>query len=102
LLPSGLKLTLGLLACLLATITLEIVPCDSASITSVVSKWGPFSFIFSRGKRKSRMGWDDSNVVFGKEFPGENKEKRCIVMQQPVILITKFGAKYSRIFTQSP
>jgi hypothetical protein len=38
---------------------------DSVSITSIVSKWGSFNFIFNRGNRK--VGWveDDSQVVFG-------------------------------------
>jgi hypothetical protein len=69
-LPSGQKLTLGLLV----TATLEVVPfrayaqfpallpflnvfstaCYSASITSVVSKWRAFSFIFNQGNRKSQ------------------------------------------------
>jgi hypothetical protein len=31
--------------------------CDSASITSVVSKWRPFSFIFNRGNRERLGGW---------------------------------------------
>jgi hypothetical protein len=77
LLPSGQILTLGLLA----TIAFEVVPfreyvpfqtllpflnvpwklcsvrvfstvCDSASITYIVSKWRPYSFIFNRKNRK--------------------------------------------------
>jgi hypothetical protein len=76
-LPSGQKLTLGLLD----TIILEVVAfhayatfpvllsflnaswkscpvkvfstaCDSASITSIVLKWRHFSFIFNRGNRE--------------------------------------------------
>jgi hypothetical protein len=75
-LSSGQDLTLGLLA----TITLEIIPFrmytqfpalqpffkgileivfrevntafDSASISSIMSKWRPFGFIFSRGNRE--------------------------------------------------
>jgi hypothetical protein len=31
--------------------------CDSASITSTVSKWRPFSFIFNRGNREKQGGW---------------------------------------------
>jgi hypothetical protein len=44
--------------------------CDSASITSIVSKWRPFSFIFSRGKQRN-VGWvgDHSHVVFSKKIP---------------------------------
>jgi hypothetical protein len=42
---------------------------DSASITSIVSKWQPFTFIFNQGNR----GWmtDDSFVVFDQKFPGK-------------------------------
>jgi hypothetical protein len=76
-LPSGQKLTLGLLATITLEVThllrvctvpsasaiykciLEVVFCKSdqhrlrvASITSVVSKWRPFSFIFSQANRE--------------------------------------------------
>jgi hypothetical protein len=66
--------------------------CDSASITSTVSKWQPFNFIVNRGSREKQGGWSDSHVLFGKEFPGEKGSvRRCIVMmQQPVV----FGAKF--------
>jgi hypothetical protein len=122
-LPSGQKVTLGLLA----TITLEVFPsasaiffnifckscsvmvfsiaCNSASITSTVSKWCLFSFIFNRGKRK-KVGWvgDGSHVVFGKKFRDEKGSMRLcvVVMQQLVLLSPKLGAKSSHIFTQSP
>jgi hypothetical protein len=54
-----------------------IIACDSASITSIMSKWRPFSCIFSRRNRKvaadqvRRVGWVgfDSHVVFGKKLP---------------------------------
>jgi hypothetical protein len=45
--------------------------CDSALITSTVSKWWPFNFIFNREKQKRRVGGDESYVVFGQKFPGE-------------------------------
>jgi hypothetical protein len=50
------------------------------------------------------VGGDDSHIVFGQKFPGEKVNvKQCdIVMQQPVRLSPKFGAKSSYIFTQSP
>jgi hypothetical protein len=78
--------------------------CDSASIITVVSKWRPFSFIFNRGNRKVRRLGDNSHVVFGKTFPGgKGSVRRCVVvMQQPIVLSPKFGAKSSHIFTQSP
>jgi hypothetical protein len=48
---------------------------DSASVTSFVSKWLPFSFILNRGNRKMSRGpsqaGDGSHVVFGKTFTGE-------------------------------
>jgi hypothetical protein len=31
--------------------------CDSASITSIVSKWRPFSFIFNQGNREKCGEW---------------------------------------------
>jgi hypothetical protein len=77
--------------------------CNSASITSVVSKRRPFSFIFNQGNRKvargqvRRVGWvrDDTHVIFGQKFPGEKGSvRRCVVvMQQLVLLSPKFGAK---------
>jgi hypothetical protein len=47
--------------------------CGSASVTWVVPKWLPFSFIFSQGNRK--VGWvgDVSHVAFGLKFPGEKR-----------------------------
>jgi hypothetical protein len=46
---------------------------------------------------------DDSHFVFGQEFPGEEGSvRRCVVMMQhPVLLSPKFGAKSSYIFMQS-
>jgi hypothetical protein len=60
-----------------------------------------FQFYLQLGKEKSRVG-GGSHVVFGKKFPGEKGiVKQCVVvMQQPVILLSKFGAKSSHIFTQ--
>jgi hypothetical protein len=47
------------------------ITCNSASITKIVSKWRPFSFIFIRRNRKKWGGWGDySHVAFGKIFPG--------------------------------
>jgi hypothetical protein len=44
----------------------------------------------------------ESHIVFGKKFPGEKGIVRpCdVVMQQPVTLSPKFGAKSSHIFRQ--
>jgi hypothetical protein len=56
--------------------------CDSATITSVVSKW------LKWGNRKNRVGGGNSHVVFGQEFLGEKGNvRRCVIMlQQPVLL----------------
>jgi hypothetical protein len=68
---------------------------SSASITSVVSKWRPFSFVFNRGNRE--VGWvgEDSHVAFGNKFPGEKGSMRwCfVVMQQP------WGEVFARFHT---
>jgi hypothetical protein len=55
----------------------------------------------SRPSEASKLGGDNSLVIFGQEFPGKRGSVRqCIVMmQQPILL---FGAKSSHIFTQSP
>jgi hypothetical protein len=47
---------------------------------------------------------DDSHVVFGQKFPSEiGSVRQCVaVMQQPVTLLPKFGAKFLHIFTQLP
>jgi hypothetical protein len=44
---------------------------------------------------------DDSHVVFGQKFTGEKESvRRCVVvMQQLVLLSSKFGAKSLHIFT---
>jgi hypothetical protein len=78
--------------------------CDSASITSIVSKWGPFNFMFNRGNRKMWWMEDDSHVASGSSFPGEKGSViLCVVVKlQQVLLSPKFGSKSSHIFTQSP
>jgi hypothetical protein len=44
--------------------------CDYAFITSILSKWRPFSFIFNRGNIEKKGGLGgDSHVVFGKNSP---------------------------------
>jgi hypothetical protein len=47
--------------------------CDSASITSAVSKWRPFSFNFTQGNSKSGWVGDDSHFIFGKKFPDKKE-----------------------------
>jgi hypothetical protein len=52
------------------------ITCYSASLTSAVSKWGPFTFVFNKGKRKKPQGSQVRQgmtvmLSFGKKFPGE-------------------------------
>jgi hypothetical protein len=43
--------------------------CIFALITSVVSKWQLFSFIFSRGNREKQREWETTVMLFSvKEF----------------------------------
>jgi hypothetical protein len=125
--PSCQKLSLGLLA----TITLEVVPfhpyapfhvlllflnaywklssvrvfsiaCDSAWITSVVSKWRPFSFIVNQENRK--VGWmgEDSLVIFGQKVTGEKgRVRRCIVMMQQRVLCRQSFERSLRTFSSN-
>jgi hypothetical protein len=53
---------------------------------------------------KSRRGGGDSYVVFGQEFLGAKESViRCVVvMQRPVLLLSKFREKSSQIIKQSP
>jgi hypothetical protein len=66
----------------------------------------PLHFYIYRWVKQRKVWWlrDDSHVAFGWKIPGEKWSKRqCIVvMQQPVLLSPKFGAKSLHIFTQSP
>jgi hypothetical protein len=63
-----------------------------------------FQFLSSvREIEKSRVGGDDSHVVFGQKFPGEKGSVRwyIVMLQQPVLLSLKFGTNSSHILTQS-
>jgi hypothetical protein len=76
--------------------------CNPASITAIVSKWRPFSFIFNRRNRK--VGWvgDDSHVVFGQKFPGEKGSvRRCLVMMQQPVLCRQSSGQSLHIFSCS-
>jgi hypothetical protein len=55
-------------------------------------KMTAFQFCLQSGKEKSRVGGDDSRVVFGQKYPGEEGNvRRCVVvMLQPVLLLPKF------------
>jgi hypothetical protein len=62
-----------------------------------------FQFYLQSGEtEKSRVGGDNSHFVFGQKFlPEKGSVSWCIVvMQQPVLLSPKFGAKSSHIFMQ--
>jgi hypothetical protein len=45
-------------------------PCNSASISSILSKWRLVLSSFGVTD-KSKVGGDDSYVVLGQKFPGE-------------------------------
>jgi hypothetical protein len=62
-----------------------------------------FQFHIQSGKQKSRVGGGRQSRCFSSKFPGEKGSvKECVVvMQQPVILSPKFGAKFSHTFRQS-
>jgi hypothetical protein len=72
--------------------------CDSASITSIASKWRPFRS--SVGKtEKNRIGDGDDMLLLVNNSLMKGSVRRCVVaMQQPVLLSSKFGVKSSHIF----
>jgi hypothetical protein len=37
---------------------------NSASLTSIVPKWRPFSFIFNRGNKEKWGGWQTTVMLF--------------------------------------
>jgi hypothetical protein len=68
-------------------------------------KMAAFQFYFQLGKqRKAGRVRDDSHVAFDLKFPGgKGSVRACVVlMQELVLLSSKFGAKSSNIFTHSP
>jgi hypothetical protein len=67
-------------------------------------KMAPFnSYLQLEKERKLRWVGDDSHVFCKKKIPGEKESVRwcVVVMQHPVLLWPKFGAKSSHIFLQS-
>jgi hypothetical protein len=88
----------------LCSVRLFSTACDSASITSILLIWLPFSLSSVGETEKSRVDGDVSHVVFGQKFPGEkgSVRRRVVVIQQQTLLSPKFRAKSSHIFTQSP
>jgi hypothetical protein len=121
-LPSGQRLTLGLLA----TVTLEVVSFRSYALFSALL---PFfkcvmEVVFCEGVqhrfclhhlnyvkmadfhsgKQTKVGWlgDGSHVVFGQNFPDEKGSvRRCVVVMQQLVLSPKLGAKSSHIFEQA-
>jgi hypothetical protein len=53
---------------------------------------------------KQRKVEDGSQIVFGEKFPGgkASVKRRVVAMQEPVLLLPKFGTKSSHIFLLSP
>jgi hypothetical protein len=129
-LPSGQKLTLDLLATITLEVVpfrayaqfpallsffvciLEAVSCEGVlhrlrfcldHLKCV--KIADFQFYLQSGKQRN-VWWirEDSHVVFGKKFSDEkgSVKRYVVVMQKPVLSLTKFRAKSSHIFTQSP
>jgi hypothetical protein len=66
--------------------------CDSATITSFVSKWWFFSFIFNQGNRKVGLVGKTVMLFLVKKIPVEKGSVRrfVVVMQKPVLLSPKF------------
>jgi hypothetical protein len=61
-------------------------------------------YLHSRKQRTVEWVEDGSRVSFGQKFPGEEGSVRLsvVVMQQLVLLSSKFGSKSLHTFTQSP
>jgi hypothetical protein len=58
---------------------LNVVFCESASITLIVAKWRLLSFVINWRKQKNICWmWDNSNIVFGQEFPGGKKKRETV------------------------
>jgi hypothetical protein len=60
---------------------------------------------YLQSEKQGKVGWmrKESHAVFGQKVTGEEGSVRLVVMmQKPVLLSPKFGAKSSHIFTQSP
>jgi hypothetical protein len=83
----------------------------SCSVTVFNTACDPYSIITVVPERRETEIWrgtqtgDKGHVVFGKKkIPTEKGHVRwcVVVMQQPVLLSPKFGAKSSHIFTRSP
>jgi hypothetical protein len=74
---------------------------DSASITSIATKWRETKVAVGQVRR---IGWvEDDSHVFGQKLPGKKgRVKLYVVMQQPILLSPNIGAKSLHNFTQSP
>jgi hypothetical protein len=61
-------------------------------------------FYLQSGKQRKLWWVGENSHGFGKKFLGEKGSvRRCdVVMQQPVLLLPKSGAKSSNIFTHAP
>jgi hypothetical protein len=79
--------------------------CDSASIAPIVSKLRSFIFVSNQASGEHKGVWgNDSHFIFSKKCPRvRGSVRRCVVvMQEPVLSFSKFAAKSSHIFKQSP
>jgi hypothetical protein len=63
-----------------------------------------FQFHLQSVEQESSVGGKTVMLFLVKKIPEEKGSvRKCVlIMQQPVLLLPKFGAKSSQIFTQSP
>jgi hypothetical protein len=127
-LPSGQKLTLGLLAAITVKVVpfcayarfpeflpffkcvLEVVFCEGVQHCLqfylnhfICVKMVAFQFYLQLGKQKSRVGGDDILFFVKISLVKKGNVRGCIVMMQQLVLLSpKFGVKSSHIFTHSP
>jgi hypothetical protein len=90
---------------LLATITLKVVPFHAyASFLALLPFFKGSLEIMFRETEKNMMDEAMTVIVFGQKCPGEKGSVKhsVILIQQPLLLLPKFGAKSLHIFMQSP
>jgi hypothetical protein len=89
------------------------IACHSPSITSIVSKWQPFSFNSNWGRTQKSQGgnsgekggaWWQSRCFLVKNFPCWQRNCETVRCRDATAssLSPEFGAKYSQILTQPP
>jgi hypothetical protein len=71
--------------------------CESALITSIASKWRPFSFIFNQGNREKSQGaksgeWEMTVILF--LFKNSMVERKCEKVCYREETVNSFVAKF--------